>query len=97
MKSALAALDDELGLGVSVYNAGYAPFGDFLDVALEDKLKVIDVNARGLLIWADVLGLGMVERGRGALVLVSSMAGFHGSARCWVKGYGKSWGTTEWM
>ena len=80
LASRLAELDDELSLGVSVYNAGYAPIGAFLDVALEDKLKVIDVNARGPVIWADVLGRRMVERGRGALVLVSSMAGFHGSA-----------------
>ena len=53
--------------------------GAFLDVALEDKLKVIDVNARGPLIWSDVLGRRMVERGRGALVVVSSVAGFDGS------------------
>jgi len=80
LASRLAELDDELGLGVSVYNAGYAPIGAFLDVALDDKLKVVDVNARGPLIWSDVLGRRMVERGRGALVLVSSVAGFHGSA-----------------
>ena len=79
LASRLAELDAELGFGVSVYNAGYAPFGDFLDVALEDKLTVVDVNVRGPLIWADVLGRRMVERGRGALVLVSSVAGFHGS------------------
>ena len=80
LASRLVELDDELGLGVSVYNAAYAPIGAFLDVALEDKLKVVDVNARGPLIWSDVLGRRMVERGRGALVLMSSLAGFHGSA-----------------
>ena len=76
----LAALDDELGIGISVYNAAYAPIGAFLDQELEDKLTVIDVNARGPLIWSDVLGRRMVERGRGALVLMSSIAGFNGSA-----------------
>ena len=76
----LAALDDELGIGISVYNAGYAPMGAFLSQTLEDKLKVIDVNARGPLIWSDVLGRRMVERGRGALVLMSSLAGFNGTA-----------------
>ena len=76
----LAALDDELQIGISVYNAGYAPIGAFLDKTLEDKLKVIDVNARGPLIWSDVLGRRMVGRGRGALVLMSSLAGFNGSA-----------------
>ena len=76
----LAALDDELGFGISVYNAAYAPIGAFLDQTLEDKLTVLDVNARGPLIWADVLGRRMVERGRGALVVMSSIAGFNGSA-----------------
>ena len=41
---------------------------------------MIDVNARGPLIWSDVLGRRMVGRGRGALVLMSSIAGFNGSA-----------------
>ena len=80
LASRLAELDDELRLGLSVYNAAYAPIGAFLDMALEDKLKVVEVNARGPLIWADVLGRRMVERGRGALVIVSSIAGFQGSA-----------------
>ena len=89
----LEKLDDELALGVSVYNAGYAPFGAFLDVALEDKLAVVDVNARGPLIWSDVLGRRMVKRGRGALVLVSSVAGFHCSALLATYAASKAFGT----
>ena len=80
LASRLAALDDELRFGVSVYNASYSPIGAFLDVPLDDKLKVIDVNARGPLIWSDVLGRRMAGRERGALVLMSSLAGFIGSA-----------------
>jgi hypothetical protein len=80
LASRLSALDDELSFGVSVYNAAYAPIGAFLDVALADKLTVVDVNVRGPLIWSDVLGRRMVARGRGALVVVSSIAGFQGSA-----------------
>ncbi len=76
----MAALDAELGIGVAVYNASFSPIGPFLEVPLEDKLKVLDVNARGPLIWSDVLGRRMAGRGRGALVLMSSLAGFIGSA-----------------
>ena len=76
----LAALDEELRIGVAVYNASYSPVGAFLEVPLEDKLKVVDVNARGPLIWSDVLGRRMAGRGRGALVLMSSLTGFNGSA-----------------
>ena len=31
LASRLAPLDDELGIGISVYNAAYAPIGAFLD------------------------------------------------------------------
>ena len=76
----LVELDAAVEVGISIYNAAYAPIGAFLEMPLEDKLKVVDVNTRGPLIWADVLGRRMAARGRGALVIVSSIAGFGGSA-----------------
>ncbi len=53
--------------------------GPFLDQTLDDKLRVIDVNCRGPLILADELGRAMVARGRGGIVLMSSLAGGRGS------------------
>ena len=68
-------------VGVGVYNAAYSPIGDFAARPLDDLLRAIDVNVRGPLVLARTLAPAMVERGRGGLVLVSSLAGFQGSPR----------------
>jgi uncharacterized protein len=70
-----------LELGVAIYNAAYAPVGAVLERPLDDLLRVIDVNVRGPLCFARGLAPQMVARGRGALVLMSSLAGFQGSPR----------------
>jgi hypothetical protein len=66
---------------VGVYNAAYAPRGAFLARPLDDLERVIDVNVRGPLIFARTLAPEMVARKRGALVLMSSLAGLTGSPR----------------
>ncbi len=70
-----------LEVGVAVYNAAYAPVGPLLDRPLDELLRVIDVNVRGPLSFAHGLAPGMVARGRGGVVLMSSLAGFQGSPR----------------
>jgi short-subunit dehydrogenase len=69
-----------LDVGLLVYNAAYSPIGRFLDVGIRDKLQAIDVNCRGPLVLSHVFAQSMVERGRGGIVLVSSMASLQGSA-----------------
>lgn len=76
----LEALLADTDLGLGVYNACYSAIGAFLDVSLEDKLKIVDVNVRGPLTFAHVLAPRLVARGRGGLVLMSSMSGFQGTA-----------------
>ncbi|MGC4113318.1 MAG: SDR family NAD(P)-dependent oxidoreductase [Myxococcales bacterium] len=76
LETAVAGL--EVGLGV--YNAAFSPIGNFLDVPLADKLKAVDVNCRGPVVFAHVLGAPMASRGRGGLVLMSSLAGLQGTA-----------------
>lgn len=68
---------EEVGFGV--FNAAHAPRGQFLDLTLEDQLRSVDVNCRGPLTMAHVLGGRMAARGRGGLVLMSSLTAFHGS------------------
>lgn len=67
-------------VGLLIHNAAYAPRGDLLDRPLDEQLRALDVNARSLLILTHVFGGPMATRGRGGLVVMSSMAGFQGTA-----------------
>jgi short-subunit dehydrogenase len=78
-----ARLDDatrELEIGLLVYNAAHSVVGPFADVPLADKLKMLDVNCRGPLLLAHQFGLRLIARGRGGMILVSSLSGFQGQA-----------------
>lgn len=81
LAAALTELTAGLDVGLAVYNAAFAPVGDALDRPLDDLLRAVDVNVRGPLVFARTLAPGLVARGRGGVVLMSSMAGFQGSPR----------------
>jgi short-subunit dehydrogenase len=78
---ALTELTRGLDVGVAVYNAAFAPVGAFVDRPLDELLRVVDVNVRGPLVFARTLAPDMIVRRRGAIVLMSSLAGFQGSPR----------------
>lgn len=69
-----------LDVGLLVYNACYSKLGEFVDVSLSDCLKTVDVNCRGSLTLAHRLAPHLVERGKGGIILMTSMASFQGSA-----------------
>ncbi|MGM0576016.1 MAG: SDR family NAD(P)-dependent oxidoreductase [Myxococcota bacterium] len=77
----LAGLAREREVGLGIYNAACAPVGALLDKAPEELMTAVDVNVRGPLLFARMLGPEMAARGRGGLVLMSSLAGFQGSPR----------------
>jgi short-subunit dehydrogenase len=81
LASVLEDATKQLEVGVAVYNAAYAPIGDMLDHSIDDLLRVVDVNVRGPLVFARTLAPGMRSRGRGGIVLMSSLAGFQGAPR----------------
>jgi hypothetical protein len=79
--SAIAEATRDLEVGIAVYNAAYSHVGPLLASPLADALRVVDVNCRGPLTFVHTLVPPMVARGRGALVLMSSLAGFQGAPR----------------
>ena len=79
LREELARLIAGLEVGFAVYNAGHPATGPFLETALEEQIRSIDVNCKGPVTLAHVLGPKMAERGRGALVLMSSLTAFNGS------------------
>lgn len=74
------AITDGLDVGLLVYNACYSKIGPFTDIPLSDYLTTVDVNCRGPIVLTHRLAPKLVERGRGGILLMSSMAGFQGSA-----------------
>jgi short-subunit dehydrogenase len=79
--SAIAEAASELEIGVLVCNAAFSPIGKFLDLPLDDLLHIVDVNVRAPLVFVRTLVPPMLERRRGAVVLMSSLAGLQGSPR----------------
>ena len=71
----------DLEIGVLVYNAAYSPIGNFLDLPQEELLQVVDVNVRAPIVFIHSLVPAMLERRRGAVVLMSSLAGLQGAPR----------------
>ncbi len=67
-------------VGLLVYNACFSEIGTFLDTDLRSKLLTIDVNCRGPVTLTSVLAPRLVERGRGGLILMSSMSALQGTA-----------------
>ncbi len=85
LPAALHAMAGELEIGLGIYNAALSLIGPFLERELDDALRALDVNCRGPLVLAHELGRAMAKRGRGGIVLMSSLAGYQGSA--WIAAY----------
>jgi len=76
----LAPATRDIEVGLVVYNAAYAPIGSFLELELSQHERSIDVNCRGPLALCHHYGRLMAERGRGGLVVMSSLSGLQGTA-----------------
>ncbi|NHJ86060.1 MAG: SDR family NAD(P)-dependent oxidoreductase [Asgard group archaeon] len=68
----------DLEIGLLVYNAALSPIGSFYNFDLEKHLKVIDVNCKGPMILTHHFGKKMIERKKGGIILMSSLAGLQG-------------------
>jgi short-subunit dehydrogenase len=79
--SSIAARTTHLDIGLLVAAAGFGTSGLFVESPLEDELQMIDVNCRAVACLAHLFGRRMVLRGRGGLVLLSSVVAFQGVPR----------------
>ena len=68
-----------LEIGLLVCNAALSVIGPFLDEPLEKHLSELELNCRVPLILSHLLGGPMARRGRGGILLMSSLAGSQGS------------------
>lgn len=72
---------DALDIGLLVYNAAYAPIGPFGQISHEKLETVTGINVKGPLLLSKYVSKGMIERQRGAMILMSSLAGTQGSPK----------------
>ena len=78
--AAIRALEAELGpTDVLVANAGIGAYGPFSDIPVEEVERLVRVNLLGTVYPLKAVLPGMLDRGRGHLVVVSSVAGRFGS------------------
>lgn len=70
-----------LDVGLLVAAAGFGTSGAFLSVPTEDDLAMVDVNCRAVVALAHAFGARFARRGRGGLVLFSSIVAFQGVPR----------------
>jgi short-subunit dehydrogenase len=77
------------GVDLLVNNAGFGNKGTFLDVSLSDELTMLKVHCEAVLRLTYAALPGMIERGRGGIINVSSAAAFasrgtYGASKAWV-------------
>ncbi|WP_317214186.1 SDR family oxidoreductase [Gluconobacter sp. GP1] len=77
---ALAQLTQEIPFDVLVNNAGQSRAGNIAKTTREDIDSLVDVNLRAVLQLTHLIVPGMVERDRGHIVNISSIAGHYAFA-----------------
>lgn len=70
----------DLDVGLLVYNAAFSAIGPFFERTLDDHVREVETNCRAQVTLAYTLGKRMTERGRGGLILMSSLSATMGSA-----------------
>jgi len=71
----------DVDVGLLIYNAAFSVIGPFWNFDVDTHLKEVDVNVRGPLVLSHGFGARFRARGRGGIVLLSSMASLQGMVR----------------
>jgi short-subunit dehydrogenase len=75
----LRTATNDLDVGLLIAAAGFGTSGAFLDSPLEQELEMLSVNCRSLVTSCWHFGRRLAARGRGGMVLISSILGFQGT------------------
>lgn len=78
--SVIKPVVDEIEVGLLIYNTAFYDIKEFLDCDLDTHLRTLNVNCRSLLVFVHHFGKLMKQRGRGGMVIMSSMSGWQGGA-----------------
>ena len=78
---ALDAATADLDVGLLVAAAGFGTAGPLVEAQLPAELEMIDVNCRAVVELSVLFGRRFVRRGRGGVVLMSSLLAFQGVPR----------------
>ncbi len=70
----------DLDIGLLVYNAAASSIGPFLSTAVEMHEKIIRVNTTSATSMCHGFGDRLTNRGRGGIILMTSLSAFQGSA-----------------
>ena len=74
----LASASDDVDVGLLVAAAGFGTSGSFLQANLEQEVEMLAVNCRALLSATHYFSQILAKRGRGGIILLSSIVGFQG-------------------
>lgn len=77
----LAAATKDLDVGLVVAAAGFGTSGPLLNSELQTELSMMDLNCNALMACTWHFAKRFAQRGRGGLVLMSSLLAFHGVPR----------------
>lgn len=88
-KVATRLTDPVAPVDLLVNNAGYGLRGGFLEVGIADHEKQLDTLMRAVLVLSHAASCSMVQRRRGAIINVSSLAGYttagpYAASKSWV-------------
>ena len=81
LEQELEAIVEGLDIGLMIYNAGAMHGAElFVDNPLKKAQQLIDLNCHGPAVFCHTLGKSMRDRGRGGIILMSSLSGLAGGA-----------------
>lgn len=72
---------DQIDIGLVICNAGFGTAGNFLGSELEQELNMLSVNCTAVTMMLHRMGLKFKSRGRGGVILLSSIVATQGVAR----------------